>query len=133
MTGDHIEPISDGAVDYLVEFAKAAQEDWDRPDEWGSLPLCEYGALASPAAILALVARMRAAEAEAERLRAVAAGSWEQGYNAGYSFGYDEKAHVVHVTVAPVAEDAVWCEACEEWVTTGDPESTLADGDGDRG
>lgn len=24
--------------------------------------------------------------------------------------------HVLHVTARPVAEDAVWCEPCEEWV-----------------
>lgn len=30
--------------------------------------------------------------------------------------------HVVHVTAEPVAEDAVWCEECEEWVTSGVPE-----------
>lgn len=30
--------------------------------------------------------------------------------------------HVVHVTTEPVAEDAVWCDECEEWVTSGAPE-----------
>jgi hypothetical protein len=30
--------------------------------------------------------------------------------------------HVVHVTVEPVAEDVVWCDDCEEWVTSGAPD-----------
>ena len=33
-----------------------------------------------------------------------------------------DAAHVVHVTVEPVAEDVVWCDECEEWVTFGAPE-----------
>jgi hypothetical protein len=33
------------------------------------------------------------------------------------------EAHVVHVTAEPIAEDVVWCEACEEWVTAGPPEA----------
>lgn len=37
--------------------------------------------------------------------------------------------HVIHVTVAPVAEDAVWCDECEEWVmTSGEPEAACAAG-----
>lgn len=35
----------------------------------------------------------------------------------------ENRQHVVHVTAAPVAEDAVWCETCEEWVTAGAPEN----------
>lgn len=31
-------------------------------------------------------------------------------------------AHVVHVTAMPVAEDAVWCDTCREWVIPGAPE-----------
>src|SRR5438105_2284466 len=27
------------------------------------------------------------------------------------------EAHVVHVTAEPIAEDVVWCEVCDEWVT----------------
>lgn len=37
------------------------------------------------------------------------------------------KTHVVHVTAEPVAEDVVWCEECEEWVTAGPPEPECGD------
>lgn len=30
--------------------------------------------------------------------------------------------HAVHVTATPVAEDAVWCDRCEEWVMSSAPE-----------
>lgn len=35
--------------------------------------------------------------------------------------------HVIHVTARPIAEDAVWCDDCEEWVTSGDPAATHTD------
>ena len=34
--------------------------------------------------------------------------------------------HIVHVTVEPIAEDAVWCDECEEWVSSVAPESDPA-------
>lgn len=42
-------------------------------------------------------------------------------------------AHVVHVTAEPVAEDVVWCDECEEWVTSVAPECRCEEpsGDGD--
>lgn len=40
--------------------------------------------------------------------------------------GNTDNTHVVHVTAMPVAEDVVWCDDCEEWVTAGAPEGADA-------
>lgn len=43
----------------------------------------------------------------------------------------DDK-HIIHVTAEPVAEDAVWCDECEEWVSSGAPEGPSGDDLRDR-
>lgn len=82
------------------------------------------------AAVERIVAdRLVSAQAELERLEEESAQRFAAA-NMLHAKWQDAEAdrHVVHVTAKPIAEDVVWCEDCEEWVTAGAAENAAVEG-----